>query len=215
MAKVFSYFVAGALVTGIFFHETGCHRSAMTSSVLPPVNKDAAAVAQKPPEVASKVVPSLERELQERRQAFNTVVFDAVTASNAAVASEQIPAPVRAPISLNTGGPGLKAKRQATTLYPNHSWVEAEGEVAVILSYDPADSRHQKFMVRLDSGKMLLVVHDTAMAPRVENLALGDVIAFCGEYLHGQNGDEIRRTYKDLEGRYDPGWVMHNGKLYQ
>lgn len=178
------------------------------------VCREEAAVAQKTPSAGLTGMTSLGQEIQERRQAFNTVVFDPVTSSVPSAASAQAPAPVRAPISLNTGGPGLKAKRQPT-LYPNHSWVEAEGEVAVILSYDPTDARHQKFMVRLDSGKMLLVVHDTAMAPRVENLALGDLIAFCGEYLHGQNGDEIRRTYKDLEGRNDPGWLRHNGKLYQ
>lgn len=215
MAKVFSFFVAGALVTCVFFHETGCRPSAMSSRIQPQVCREEVAVAPKSSGPAIVGVPSLERELQERRQAFNTVVFDPLTTSVATAAAAQGAAPVRAPISLNTGGAGLKSRRQSTTLYPNHSWVEAEGEVAVILSYDPADSRHQKFMVRLDSGKMLLVVHDTAKAPRVENLALGDMIAFCGEYLRGQNGDEIRRTYKDVEGRDDPGWLRHNGKLYQ
>ena len=100
-------------------------------------------------------------------------------------------------------------------LFRNHTHVMAKGEVAVILTFHPAEDRYQKFMVRLSSGKLVLVVHDTAMAPCVENLNLGDRVAVCGEYSFGQNGNEIGWTHKDKDGQNRSGWLKHDGRIYE
>lgn len=97
----------------------------------------------------------------------------------------------------------------------NHSQTQGVGKVVVILGSSPTNSAPQKFMVRLASGKMLLIEHNTEVARPVEKLALGDEIAFCGEYSRGIDGDMIRWTHKAPAAGHFDGWIRHNGRIYQ
>ena len=63
--------------------------------------------------------------------------------------------------------------------------VEGEGTVIRILSDDLEKPRHQRFILRLASGQTLLVAHNIDLAPRIEDLAEGDRVAFNGEYELG------------------------------
>lgn len=111
---------------------------------------------------------------------------------------------------------GLMSSNSLSGLhFVNHSQVEGEGEVVVILGDSPDAETRQKFMVRLASGTMLLIDHDTEKAPRVEKLELGDDITFCGEYSYDIDGNVVRWTHRDPSGRHPAGWLRHDGRTYQ
>src|SRR5687768_15034096 len=88
--------------------------------------------------------------------------------------------------------------------------VEGEGTVSRILSDDNAGSRHQRFVVRLVSGQTVLIQHNIDLAPRIENLNIGDDLSFSGEYIWNEQGGLIHWTHHDPTGRHKGGWIKHN-----
>jgi len=93
--------------------------------------------------------------------------------------------------------------------------VRGSGTVARLLADDNEGSRHQRFIVRLDSGQTLLVAHNLDVAPRVDGLAVGDEIAFSGVYEWSRGGGTIHWTHGDPDGDHAPGWLRHDAKTYQ
>lgn len=93
--------------------------------------------------------------------------------------------------------------------------VEGEGTVSRILSDDNAGSRHQRFVVRLASGQTVLIQHNIDLAPRIDNLNVGDTVSFSGEYIWNDQGGLIHWTHHDPAGRHTGGWVEHGGRRYQ
>lgn len=93
--------------------------------------------------------------------------------------------------------------------------VQGRGTVAKILADDNDGSRHQRFLVRLESGRTLLISHNIDLAPRVSSLRAGDPIAFRGEYVWNAKGGLIHWTHHDPAGRHVPGWLKHDGRIYQ
>ncbi len=88
------------------------------------------------------------------------------------------------------------------------------GKVVRVLSDDNDGSRHQRFIVELESGNTVLVAHNIDLAPRVSSLKLGDFVSFYGEYEWNQRGGVIHWTHDDPQGRHVTGWIEHNGKRY-
>jgi hypothetical protein len=93
--------------------------------------------------------------------------------------------------------------------------VEGQGTVLRLLADDNKGSRHQRFIVRLDSGLTVLVAHNIDLAPRLDALRAGDAIAFAGEYEWSSKGGVIHWTHHDPQGRHPGGWLKHNGQIYQ
>lgn len=93
--------------------------------------------------------------------------------------------------------------------------VEGQGTVSKILPDDREGSRHQRFIVKLDSGQTLLVAHNIDLAPRVSGLKPGDRIAFNGEYEWSAKGGVIHWTHRDPAGRHVGGWIRHEGRMFQ
>jgi hypothetical protein len=93
--------------------------------------------------------------------------------------------------------------------------VEASGRVDRVLRDDTEGARHQRFIVRLDSGRTVLISHNIDLAPRVDSLSEGDAISFAGEYEWNDRGGVIHWTHHDPAGRHVAGWLRHNGKTYQ
>lgn len=93
--------------------------------------------------------------------------------------------------------------------------VTGEGTVVKVLRDDGNGSRHQRFIVRLDSGRTVLVAHNIDLAPRIDGLRAGDAVAFSGEYEWNPKGGVIHWTHRDPRGRHPEGWIRHDGQRYQ
>ncbi len=93
--------------------------------------------------------------------------------------------------------------------------VRGEGVVTKVLADDLRGSRHQRFIIKLESGQTLLVSHNIDLAPRIENLRTGDTVEFYGEYDWNAKGGVIHWTHHDPNGRHVGGWLKHQGKTYR
>jgi hypothetical protein len=93
--------------------------------------------------------------------------------------------------------------------------VSGSGTVERVLSDDNDGSRHQRFILRLSSGRTLLVAHNIDLAPRVSSLSVGDTVSFYGEYEPNDRGGVIHWTHHDPQGRHVGGWLEHKGQRYQ
>ncbi|MDN6179707.1 MAG: DUF3465 domain-containing protein [Halomonas subglaciescola] len=89
------------------------------------------------------------------------------------------------------------------------------GEVVTLLDDDLKGSRHQRFILRLESGQTLLVAHNIDLAPRIDGLEVGDAVAFYGEYAWNAKGGVLHWTHRDSRGRHPGGWLEHRGQRYQ
>ncbi len=102
--------------------------------------------------------------------------------------------------------------------YQNHKsdvQVRGSGLVSRLLPDDNKGSRHQKFILRLDSGQTLLVAHNIDLAPRIQGLRKGDRVEFYGEYEWNKKGGVMHWTHKDPRNHHAHGWLKHNGKIYE
>jgi len=93
--------------------------------------------------------------------------------------------------------------------------VQAAGRVTKVLADDDDGSRHQRFIVQLDSGQSLLIAHNIDLAPRIAGLREGDAVGFYGEYEWNNKGGVIHWTHADPRGQHPAGWIRHNGQTYQ
>jgi hypothetical protein len=93
--------------------------------------------------------------------------------------------------------------------------VAGQGTVVKMLPDDSNDSRHQRFIVRLNSGRTLLLSHNIDLAPRIDSLRAGDTVAFYGEYEWNPKGGVIHWTHHDPQGHHPAGWIKHDGQTYQ
>lgn len=93
--------------------------------------------------------------------------------------------------------------------------VEGSGTVTKLLGDDSLGDRHQRFILHLDSGQTVLIAHNIDLAPRVEPLAVGDTVAFRGEYEWNDKGGVIHWTHHDPQGHHAGGWLRHRGQTYE
>jgi len=93
--------------------------------------------------------------------------------------------------------------------------VDGSGSVSRVLADDNQGERHQRFLVHLPTGQSVLIVHNIDIAPRVDNLRVGDEIEFEGEYVWNNQGGLVHWTHHDPAQRHRAGWVKHAGHVYQ
>lgn len=93
--------------------------------------------------------------------------------------------------------------------------VQGRGTVTRVLSDDNDGSRHQRFILRIASGRTLLIAHNIDLAPRIGSLRAGDRVTFYGEYEWNDKGGVIHWTHRDPQGRHVGGWLEHDGRRYE
>lgn len=93
--------------------------------------------------------------------------------------------------------------------------VEDTGRVVKLLADDTNGLNHQKFLVKVASGQILLFAHNIDLAKRIDEIAVGDIITFRGEYVYNPKGGVVHWTHHDPRGRHPAGWIKLNGKIYE
>jgi len=92
--------------------------------------------------------------------------------------------------------------------------VTGAGRVIKLLPDDNDGSRHQRFLVKISSGDVILIAHNIDLAPRVNTLKKGDQIRFNGEFEWNNKGGVIHWTHNDPRNTHIHGWLEHNGEKY-
>lgn len=118
-------------------------------------------------------------------------------------------------VALETHGSDDAALENAFANRLSNLQIEGQGTVVKILPDDNNDSRHQRIILRLESGQTLLLAHNIDLAQRIDTLRTGDMVAFYGEYEWNPKGGVIHWTHHDPQGRHPAGWIRHDGRTYQ
>lgn len=104
---------------------------------------------------------------------------------------------------------------KAFSSHESNVQISGQGVVTKLLPDDNRGSRHQKFILKLSSGHMLLVAHNIDLAPKINNLREGDSVQFYGEYEWNEKGGIVHWTHRDPRGSHVDGWLQHQGQKYQ
>lgn len=118
----------------------------------------------------------------------------------------------------NADGEIVDADQQLADAYQNQRsdiQIQVNAIVSKLLADDDRGSRHQRFIVRLNSGQTLLVAHNIDLAPRINDLSEGDSLELYGEYEWSNKGGVMHWTHRDPSGRHVGGWIKHAGQVYQ
>ena len=93
--------------------------------------------------------------------------------------------------------------------------VHGSGIVAKVLKDDEKGSRHQRFILHMDSGQSVLFAHNIDLAARVPDLYVGARVEFEGEYEWNEKGGVVHWTHRDPGGRHAAGYIEWQGRRYQ
>jgi Protein of unknown function (DUF3465) len=104
---------------------------------------------------------------------------------------------------------------EAFGAHRNLPQVQGSGIVIKVLKDDTNGLQHQKFLLKVSDNITILIAHNIDLAPRVENIQVGDKVAFKGEYIYTPKGGTVHWTHKDPRGNHEAGWLKHNGKVYE
>ena len=93
--------------------------------------------------------------------------------------------------------------------------IEGAGTVKRLLDDDDEGSRHQRFILELETGQTLLIAHNIDLAERIDTLEVGDEVQFYGVYEWNPKGGTVHWTHHDPKRQHIGGWLKHNGIVYQ
>jgi hypothetical protein len=93
-------------------------------------------------------------------------------------------------------------------------WVDADGSITRLLADDREGSRHQRFILEVDSGHTVLVSHNIDLADRVP-VRKGERLSLRGRYEWNDRGGVIHWTHHDPGGSIPGGWIHYEGVVYQ
>jgi hypothetical protein len=93
--------------------------------------------------------------------------------------------------------------------------VQGQGILTRLLADDLSGDRHQRFILRLNSGQTLLMAHNIDIAPRLDGLKIGGLIIFYGQYEWNTQGGFVHWTHHDLNSKHINGWLKYKNKTYQ
>lgn len=89
--------------------------------------------------------------------------------------------------------------------------ITLDARVTKTLPDDEKGSRHQRFLIELETGRSILVAHNIDLAKRVP-LERGDAVRIYGQFEWNDKGGVLHWTHRDPRGRHAGGWIEHEGK---
>ena len=92
--------------------------------------------------------------------------------------------------------------------------VEVDGEVVRLLAPSPGNSRLQRFLIRMNNGQVVQIMHMNDRKERIP-LTANDRIKVRGEYSWSETGGTIHSTERDMSLARRHGWVEHQGRTYK
>lgn len=110
---------------------------------------------------------------------------------------------------------GASSIKNAFDKQKSNIQVKGSGKVIHVLPDDIKGSRHQKFLLKLDTGLTILIAHNIDLAPRIKSISKGDTVKFFGEYEWTNKGGVVHWTHLDPSNQHVHGWLKHKGRTYQ
>lgn len=104
---------------------------------------------------------------------------------------------------------------RAIEQHRSNVWGVAAGTVVRVLPDDRKGNRHQRFVIRLETGGTVLADYNIDLAPRITPLAVGDSVVLRGRYVWNEQGGLMHWLHHDPSGAPGGGWVRIRGKVYQ
>jgi hypothetical protein len=92
--------------------------------------------------------------------------------------------------------------------------IEVSGTVVRVLTSNQNRPQTQEFVIRLENGQSLLVVHDKRASGGVP-VSVDDRVTVRGEYKWSETGGRVQNTQHDPSVKRRHGFVEHKGKRYQ
>lgn len=127
----------------------------------------------------------------------------------------QRPAPWSAAEAARQARSSTDPARDAFENRRNGRQLTLSATVSRLLADDRDGSRHQRFIIRTDSGITLLIAHNIDLAARLDGLAVGDRLRVSGEYEWNAQGGLLHWTHHDPAGRHQAGYIEWKGRRYQ
>lgn len=139
------------------------------------------------------------------------LLFLVLAVVGAYLAYEQVPSVIEPPAASELFNSELE---RAISERRTGFQVRGRGSVVRILADDNDGSRHQRFIVALETGQTLLVAHNIDVARRVDGLGKGDSVVFFGEYEWNERGGVMHWTHHDPRSQHVGGWIEVRGTRY-
>ncbi len=95
------------------------------------------------------------------------------------------------------------------------SVVSSLGRIAKLLEDQKSPYAAQVILIRLSSGRKLLIKHNIEKSTRLPNLMVGEMLTFSGTYSWNSKGGMILSTYQHPEQPQRSGWLKYQDVTYQ
>lgn len=109
---------------------------------------------------------------------------------------------------------GESAIRNLIDTRTSGQMVELHAEVVKVLPDDNEGSRHQRLLLKLETGGTVLVAHNIDLAERVP-VAEHEWITVYGQYEWNDKGGVLHWTHHDPKDWREGGWIEHAGLRYE
>jgi uncharacterized protein DUF3465 len=104
---------------------------------------------------------------------------------------------------------------RAIEQHRSNVWGVAAGTVVRVLPDDRKGNRHQRFLIRLETGATVMADYNIDLAPRIAPLEVGDSVVLRGRYVWNDQGGLMHWLHHDPSGAPGGGWVKARGRVYQ
>lgn len=93
--------------------------------------------------------------------------------------------------------------------------VSSVGRITKVLEDQTLPYTAQVILIRLSSGRKLLIKHNTEKATPLPKLTVGEALIFSGIYSWNNKGGMVLSTYQQPEQPQRSGWLKYQDVTYQ